>query len=96
MDLGIERQKAELFADIPSHRNSLLHVGWGPQPVLLAKGCSSTECDYSHSHVHVFSDQNHLTKDRDQVGKIPHQSPNRTILYGNFLQFWGLDYGREM
>ena len=96
MDLGVQGQRSELFADIPSHRDSFLHVGWSPQPVVLADCRSITEFDHPHFDVHVLSDQNYLPQDTNQVGEVPHTSSNRTILYRNFLQCRSLVSWRGM
>ena len=85
MDLGVQRQKTELFTNIPSHRDCFLHVGWGPQSVLLANGGSSVEFNHSHFNVHVFLDQNNFTKNGNQGGQVSYKNANRTILHGYIL-----------
>ena len=96
MDLGVQGQKPELIAGIPSYRNSFLHVGRNPQPVLLAGCRRSVEFDHPHPHVYVLFDQNPLTNDPDQAGEIPHLGTNWAILYRNFLQCCRLVHGRKV
>ena len=94
MDLGVKGQKTKLFANISPHRSSNLYVDRSRQPVVLADRRGFAEFGHSHSHVHIFPDQNHLTRDPDQISEIPHPSTNRTIFFRNIYRYSHLIPGR--